>query len=68
MITPDLTLVIPARNEAENLRRLLPKLHRAARDLGASYEILVVDGRSTDGTTESARDLGATVVAQSQPG
>ena len=68
MMTLDLTLVIPARNEAENLRQLLPKLHRAARGLGASYEILVVDGHSTDDTAAAARDLGAMAVGQSQPG
>ena len=44
-----LTIVLPAINEADNLERILPRLHEVARSIG-SYEILVVDGGSTDDT------------------
>ncbi len=56
--TPELSLVIPAYNEA---RRLPPTLHHlreyfAAR--GRMCEIVVVDDGSTDGTAEAARAAG----------
>lgn len=45
---PSLSIIVPARNEAQNLRRLLPSL------LGQKYpgemEIIVVDDNSTDET------------------
>ncbi len=47
---PPLSIIIPARNEERNLRRLLPSL------LGQNYpgdmEIIVVDDHSLDGTAE----------------
>jgi dolichol-phosphate mannosyltransferase len=63
----DLTVVLPAINEADNLARLLPKIHETASALG-SYEILVVDGGSTDGTAARAASLGASVHRQTEPG
>ncbi|WP_328593821.1 glycosyltransferase family 2 protein [Actinomadura macrotermitis] len=42
---PTVTAVIPTLNEAENLRWLMPRLT-------AVDEIVIVDGRSTDGTVE----------------
>jgi rSAM/selenodomain-associated transferase 2 len=52
------SVVVPALNEAENLRRLLPQL--AA---GQPHEILVADGGSRDDTAQVAASLGATVIA-----
>ncbi len=46
----DLSIVIAALNEGENLRVLLPLLHDLLNSLGISWEILVVDGNSSDGT------------------
>lgn len=51
---PLVSLLIPARDEAANLRRTLPLL------LAADYprlEILLLDDRSTDGTAEVARQI-----------
>ncbi len=48
---PKVSLVIPTLNEAENLRRLLPRLPNWV------SEILIVDGRSTDATIEVARSV-----------
>ncbi len=45
-ILPSVSIVLPARNEAENLRDLLPGL----RQVCGSAEILVVDDGSTDDT------------------
>ncbi|WP_135256147.1 glycosyltransferase [Thermus caldilimi] len=51
---PTASLLVPARNEAGNLRRTLPTL------LGqGAMEVLVLDDGSEDGTGEVARALGA---------
>jgi 4,4'-diaponeurosporenoate glycosyltransferase len=55
----NVSVIIPARNEAENLRQLLPSLRR---DAGADFEVLVVDDHSTDATARVAAELGARVV------
>lgn len=48
---PTISFVIPTLNEARNLRSLLPRIPAWA------HEIIIVDGRSTDGTVEIAREL-----------
>jgi len=53
----DVTALIPAYNEAENLEPLLEKLTADLRALGKTYEILVVDDGSTDDTLARLRDL-----------
>ncbi|MDF1501553.1 glycosyltransferase family 2 protein [Roseisolibacter sp. H3M3-2] len=48
-MTPDplpITVIVPCRNEAQNLELLLPQL------VGMAAEVIVVDGHSTDGTPE----------------
>ncbi len=65
---PDLTILIPALNERENLELLLPALKDVVTDLGIAAEILVVDGGSTDGTREEAERRGARVVSQRERG
>ncbi len=50
------TIVVPARNEFQNLSRLLPQLQQFG------YDILVVDGNSTDGTYELAQQAGVQVI------
>jgi glycosyltransferase involved in cell wall biosynthesis len=47
---PRISVVIPAFNEAENLRWLLPQLARV-------HEVIVVDAESTDGTSGVVREL-----------
>ena len=49
------SIVVPVKNEAENLRRCLPALAWAD-------EVFVIDSQSTDQTSEVAIDHGATVV------
>jgi 4,4'-diaponeurosporenoate glycosyltransferase len=53
-------VIVPARNEADNLRRLLPSLP-------AGLDVVVVDDGSTDGTADVARALGARVVVAEPP-
>jgi glycosyltransferase involved in cell wall biosynthesis len=45
------SVVIPTLNEAENLPHVFPRLPQGL------HEVIVVDGRSTDGTVEVARRL-----------
>ena len=47
---PSLSIIVPARNEAQNLRRLLPSLER--QEYPGQFEIIVVDDHSTDATVE----------------
>jgi glycosyltransferase involved in cell wall biosynthesis len=49
------SVIVPVKNEAENLRRCLPALEWAD-------EVFVVDSQSTDETARVAREHGATVV------
>jgi glycosyltransferase involved in cell wall biosynthesis len=46
-----ISLVIPAKNESDNLKWLLPRLPSCI------DEVVLVDGHSTDGTQEIAREL-----------
>ena len=55
----ELSVVIPAYLEAENLRALLPEIKAASAALTAAYEVLVVDTQSDmDGTGEVCRAFG----------
>jgi len=53
----DLTVLVPVLNEAENMRPLIEKLAQDLKPLGKSYEILVIDDGSTDGTFDQVRAL-----------
>ena len=67
-VPPDLAIVIPSLNERENLKALLPGLHRTIRDLGITAEIVVVDGGSSDGSIQAAQENGARSVLQEERG
>lgn len=54
MIRDDVSLVIPAKNEAASLQRLLPKLLESVR----AEQIYLVDDGSTDETAQIADDYG----------
>lgn len=64
----DLSLVIPVINERENVSYLIPILKEVLNEIGITYEILIIDGGSADGTVEAAKKLGAHVLFQKQPG
>ena len=53
----DLSIVIPARNEAESLAGLHAEIDAALAPLRKSYEIIVVDDGSTDATFATLRRL-----------
>ncbi len=51
-MTPDLSVVIPIRNEAPNIPALYRELTEALERFGRSYEILLIDDGSTDESFE----------------
>jgi glycosyltransferase involved in cell wall biosynthesis len=57
------TLLIPTLNEAHGMRTIMPKVRKEWVD-----QILVVDGKSKDGTADIARQMGYDVVMQETPG
>lgn len=63
-LSPDVAIVLPAWNERENVELLLPALRETLDGLGVSWELIVVDGGSSDGTAEAAVRRGARVVQQ----
>ncbi len=68
LAVPDLSIVIPAMNERDNLELLLPALKEVVAAMGINAEIIVADGGSVDGTREMATSRGALVVAQVERG
>lgn len=57
------TLLIPTLNEIDGMRVIMPRVSRSWFD-----QILIVDGGSTDGTIEYARENGYEVHVQREPG
>ncbi len=57
--SPAISVVVPVFNEAGNVRALHEALTHALADLGLTYEILIVDDGSTDGTRAILRELAA---------
>ena len=53
---PSISIIVPARNEEENLQRLLPSLKQL--DYNGRVEILVVDDHSADETAAIAKAQG----------
>ena len=62
MSAAKVSVVVPALNEAQNLRHVLPLIPSDV------HEVILVDGRSTDGTAEVARSLLPHVRLVAQPG
>ncbi len=62
-----LCVLIPARNEAENLRRLLPALLGLGSDGATKPKVYVFDDESEDGTGDIARECGAIVIRPREP-
>jgi len=57
---PSLSIIVPARNEAANLRRLLPSLKSIV--YPGQWEVIVVNDNSTDETSWVAKEYGVRVI------
>jgi dolichol-phosphate mannosyltransferase len=64
----DLSVILPVMNEGENLRALLPRMNALLERLGLAYEIIVVDGGSSDDTLAIAAEFGACLVHERRRG
>ena len=62
----DITVVIPAFNEADTIKKDIRAVNKQAFD--GEITILVVDNGSTDNTAEIAESMGATVVSEPKAG
>src|SRR5437899_9420742 len=60
--SPAISVVIPARNEAQNLRHVLPYIPSIV------SEVILVDGHSTDDTIAVAQQLLPSIRIIKQPG
>jgi len=52
-----ISIVIPCYNESQNLEALLTEVRSVMQNTGESFEILIVDDGSTDGTLDHMRSL-----------
>jgi glycosyltransferase involved in cell wall biosynthesis len=59
----DYTLLIPTLNEIEGMKVIMPKINK-----DWFTQILILDGGSTDGTVEYAKEQGYEVYIQTKPG
>ena len=62
---PKLSIIIPCKNEEEQLPKLLASIKRQT---FTDYEIIVADAHSKDRTREIAESFGARVVEGGMPG
>jgi glycosyltransferase involved in cell wall biosynthesis len=64
----DLSVILPVVNERDNLRVLIPRIRAVLEREHLAFEIIVVDGGSSDGTREMAAELGVQVVHERRRG
>jgi glycosyltransferase involved in cell wall biosynthesis len=66
--SPEVSFVLPCLNEAESLGAVLAEIRHAYADRDCSYEIVVADNGSVDGSQQIAIDAGARVIAVPERG
>lgn len=64
----DLSVVIPALDEGENLAIILPQLRETVAALGLTAEVLIVTTRKDDRARQAASQNDAEIVLQPEPG
>lgn len=57
--SPELSFVIPCHNEQDNLRPLVAAIREAAEPTGRTYEVVLTDDCSSDGTWALMKELAA---------
>ncbi len=57
MTTPEISIIIPIKDEQANLSPLVEEIRSAMRPLGAPFEILIVDDGSTDASWKTLTDI-----------
>lgn len=55
--TPELSIVVPVYNEKESINKLHEKLTSDLKQVGRSYEILLIDDGSVDGTDKLLKEI-----------
>ena len=65
---PDISVVILALDERDNIALLLPLLREVIASLNLEAEVIIADGGSVDGTQDVANKQGAVVVTQLERG
>jgi len=63
----ELTIIIPAKNEAANIGRLLKSIAEQTYVQNHTVPVILADAESTDGTPQIAASLGATVIPGGLP-
>jgi glycosyltransferase involved in cell wall biosynthesis len=53
----EVSVILPVYNEVDHLEQEVKRVQKSLDDSGLSYEIIVVDDGSTDGSGEAARDI-----------
>ncbi|MFH0936537.1 MAG: glycosyltransferase [Candidatus Woesearchaeota archaeon] len=64
----DLSIILPTYNEESNIKDLIIQVKTILKNIKMSYEIIVIDANSKDNTQKNARELGAKVIIQKNPG
>jgi dolichol-phosphate mannosyltransferase len=54
---PFFSILLLAKNEGNNLKELIPKIHEEFLAIDATYEIVIIDGGSTDGSDKVCSNL-----------
>lgn len=57
MTDPNISIVVPVLNESGSLPHLYEELTESLGNVGRSYEIIIVDDGSTDGSVDIVRDI-----------
>lgn len=64
----DISCILPAYNEAENLKWILPQIHRELKSLALEYEILIVDTMEKLDDTDMVVSTGGAVYVRREGG
>lgn len=62
-IMPEISVIIPVYNEEAVIVSVVDQVHHILGSLGHSYEVIVVDDGSDDGTAACARESGARIIS-----